>query len=457
MRALLAGCLALAAISLLLPSEPSYDPWAWIVWGREIAFLELDTQGGPSWKPGAVIFTLVFAWFGGLSDSIPPALWLIVARAGALLALAMAFRLAQRLAGPGRFTGIGAGVVALLALLLTPDWIRYMAHGNEVPLAVGLMLWAVERHLDGEHRHTAVLCFAASLLRPEIFAFLLPYSVWLFRAEPGARRLLGALALALPVLWLVPEWIGSGDPFDAGAQALTEPSWSLSRRDQPWLEALGRAHEIVGLPLELGALAAVAFAVRRRERATPALAAMAVLWVALIMVMTENGFSGNARYFLPAVVIVCVLAGVGAARLAGVVRHPAAVAGVAGLLTAASIPFLSDRLDNLDRQWAKVERLTRLHADLGDAVRAAGGPAKVPALGPPSVNRDFQTRLAWEAAIPMEDVELSQGNALVFKATGRQSGARARRSPGARRLGRVGAWEILGPPGERFAARSSPR
>ena len=96
-------------------------------------------------------------------------------------------------------------------------------------------------------------------------------------------------------------------------------------------------------------------------------------------------------------------------------------------------------------------------ADLGDAVRAAGGPAKVPALGPPSVNRDFQTRLAWEAEIPMEDVELSQGNALVFKATGRQSGARARRSPGARRLGRVGAWEILGPPGERFAARSSPR
>ena len=51
MPRVIAGCLALAALSLLLPSEPSYDPWAWIVWGREIAFLELDTTGGPSWKP----------------------------------------------------------------------------------------------------------------------------------------------------------------------------------------------------------------------------------------------------------------------------------------------------------------------------------------------------------------------------------------------------------------------
>jgi hypothetical protein len=28
---LIAACVALAGISLLLPSEPSYDPWAWLV------------------------------------------------------------------------------------------------------------------------------------------------------------------------------------------------------------------------------------------------------------------------------------------------------------------------------------------------------------------------------------------------------------------------------------------
>jgi len=37
MTKLIGACLALAGISLLLPSEPSYDPWAWLVWGRELA------------------------------------------------------------------------------------------------------------------------------------------------------------------------------------------------------------------------------------------------------------------------------------------------------------------------------------------------------------------------------------------------------------------------------------
>jgi hypothetical protein len=40
MPRLIAACLALASLSLLLPSEPSYDPWAWLVWGRELAHLE---------------------------------------------------------------------------------------------------------------------------------------------------------------------------------------------------------------------------------------------------------------------------------------------------------------------------------------------------------------------------------------------------------------------------------
>ena len=31
------ACLALAALSLLGPSTPTYDPWAWIIWGREVA------------------------------------------------------------------------------------------------------------------------------------------------------------------------------------------------------------------------------------------------------------------------------------------------------------------------------------------------------------------------------------------------------------------------------------
>ncbi len=32
-------------------SQPLYDPWAWLIWGRELVHLDLDTGAGPSWKP----------------------------------------------------------------------------------------------------------------------------------------------------------------------------------------------------------------------------------------------------------------------------------------------------------------------------------------------------------------------------------------------------------------------
>src|ERR1700751_1868176 len=87
----LAGAaIAIAALSLLIPSTPSYDPWSWLVWGREIAPLDLVTTGGPPWKPLPVIFTTIFSLFGGAS----PDLWLVVARAGALMAVAMTFKIA---------------------------------------------------------------------------------------------------------------------------------------------------------------------------------------------------------------------------------------------------------------------------------------------------------------------------------------------------------------------------
>ena len=235
MRKLIPACLALAALSLLLPSAPTYDPWAWIVWGREVAHLQLDTTGGPSWKPFPVLFTTLFSVTGSVDDSIPPLLWLVVARTGALLALALVFRLARRLVGPG-WQGVAAGLAAAVALACTPQWLRYAAHGNEAPLAVAAMLWAVERHLDGSRRAALALGLVACLMRPEVFPFLALYGAWAWRAEPGLRRVIVACAVVLPVLWLVPEWIGSGQPFGAGAQARSEPSWSLSRLDHPWLE-----------------------------------------------------------------------------------------------------------------------------------------------------------------------------------------------------------------------------
>jgi len=76
---LAAVALLIAALSLLIPSTPSYDPWAWLVWGKEIVHLDLHTTGGPSWKPLPMLFTTLFAVFG----KAQPDLWLVVARTGA--------------------------------------------------------------------------------------------------------------------------------------------------------------------------------------------------------------------------------------------------------------------------------------------------------------------------------------------------------------------------------------
>src|SRR5439155_19106594 len=45
-------CMALAGLSLLLPWGLSFDPWGWVLYGREIVDpIKFDTASYPSWKP----------------------------------------------------------------------------------------------------------------------------------------------------------------------------------------------------------------------------------------------------------------------------------------------------------------------------------------------------------------------------------------------------------------------
>ena len=104
--ALAAVVLALGALSLLAPSTPSYDPWSWTVWARQIIHGHLTiTDTGTSWKPLPMIATVPFALLGGAA----PDLWLAVARAGAIAAVVMAFRLAHRLTRELALARTGAG------------------------------------------------------------------------------------------------------------------------------------------------------------------------------------------------------------------------------------------------------------------------------------------------------------------------------------------------------------
>jgi hypothetical protein len=418
MARVVAVCCGLAALSLLLPSEPSYDPMAWLVWGREIASLELDTSGGPSWKPLPVAFTALTARLGELHSGLPMALWMLVARAGALLALVMAFRLASRLAGAGAAGALGGGLAATM-LFLTPDWLQFVANGSEAPLAVALGFWAVERHLDGRADHALLLGFLACLLRPELVPFLGLYGVWAWRAHPALRVWLAAAALLIPLAWVVPEWIGSGDPLDGGAQARSEPVWSLSLAERPWLRALERVHNHAGVAVEVLMGVAIAGAVVHRRRAVLVLAGAALVEATMFVVMTEVGFSGNPRYVLPALALACVLAGIGAAYLVDAAEtlpgrlawRPLAVAALVALCA----PLFDARSEHLRAEAHEVGVRMQIHRELARAVAAIGGRRAVNALGSATANRALHSRLAWELGSSMEVVESVTDHRVVFR------------------------------------------
>jgi hypothetical protein len=402
---LAAACLALAAVSLLLPWALAFDPWAWLVWGREVGRLELDTAGGPSWKPLPVVATTVLA----LADGAAPALWLVLARAGGLLALAGAAVLAGRLAGPV------AAVAAAAAMALSDWWLFNTALGNSEGLLAAAVLWAVLAQLAGRHRVALLLLLGAALLRPEAWPFLGGYALWLWRTGRERLPLLTAALLPVPLLWFGPDVLGAGGALGASDAARgTASPQSAVNADFPALEVLLDFAELLTLPALLAAAAGVALGGTIEKR----LAAAALGWVALVAVMTQAGYAGNPRYNVAAAAVGCVLAGVGVARMSSrapirsIRRHSwiLAAALAAGVL-AFTAGDLSDQLGELGD---RADRRT----DLDALVDEAGGAEAVRDCAPARTNQPMKAMLAWRVDVSMEHLaDPPQPPAAVFSAS----------------------------------------
>jgi hypothetical protein len=302
--ALVAAAFAVAALSLLLPYALAFDPWAWAVWGREVGHLALDTTSGPSWKPFPVLFTAPLALFG----SATPALWLIIARAGGLLALAGTFTLATRLGGRW------AGAAAMAVMALSPWWLYNTALGNSEGLLAASVTWAIVAHLDGRRRATLALLTAASLMRPEVWPFLIAYGVWM-RDDRRSVLLAGGLVV---LLWFGPDVVGAGGALDASKTGRGIPSpGSAKLADFPALALLGDTATLITIPALLAALLGAALG----DRTVRVLAAGAAGWVAIVALMTTAGYAGNPRYLVAAAAVAAALAGVGIVRAANEVRR----------------------------------------------------------------------------------------------------------------------------------------
>ena len=404
-RLLVLGCLALAGLSLLGPHRPTYDPWSWLIWGREIAHLDLVTTAGPSWKPLPVLFTTPFSLFG---DSAAPLLWLLVARTGGLLAIALAYRVASRIAG----TAAG-GIIAALALVLANDFVDSFARGNSEGLLVAASLWAIERHLDGRFRDAFLFGVVAALLRPESWPFVALYGVWLVHrkwASPGRRRnvamVTGAAAL-VALLWLVPEYIGSGNLLRAASRAREPVAGSPAQTANPFLSVFDNGSSALNWPIYAGAVLAALFALGtfvRERRITPALALGAIATALMILVglLAEAGFTGNLRYVTLPAAVLCVLGGVGWAQLIATAARRygrVAAAALGTLALAASAQFVVDDVSRLGDQLEQLRDAARVSAALPDLIRQAGGETAVKRCSPIYTGRFEVPLVAWELHI----------------------------------------------------------
>jgi hypothetical protein len=409
-------CVALAALSAaVLPTVPSYDPWSWIVWGREVTdpHLSFLVSGGPSWKPLPFVFTTLWGLFG----SAAPTLWVITARAGGLMGLVFAWRLASRLLGGG-WPGALAGLLAVVGVVLTQDWLYYWLRGTSEVVLIACSLGALDRLLAGRRGQAFWLAVGASLIRPEWWPFVILYAAYLWFRDPQwqsvkMRAVLAVGLLLIPFLWFVPPWIASGQAFLAATHAAAYNGHLGSNRLRT---VIGRGVDLQVLPALIAAIVAVAIGWwRERDRLLVAMAAAIVAWWVVVIGMTLDGYPGLERFFLPAAALTCVLGGVGLVRLgllAGDVlgRHRAlVVVAVTVALVAVSIPLSSQRLSEARGALPAANSAVTTLNHLDAAVAAVGGhhgvfPCRTSFA---AVNHGVQTALAWKLHVTLERVGTS--------------------------------------------------
>jgi hypothetical protein len=401
----LVGCLLVAALSLLLPSTLVFDPMTWATWAREIVHLDLHTDGGPAWKPLPVLVDIVSAPFGPVVKWI----WLVVARAGGLLAVAMAYRLAHRLAGRW------AGAIAAAGMLLSSSFIEYLTpQGMSEPLLAGLALLAIERHLDEKYPHAYGLIFASLLLRPETLPFFVGYSVFMWLRSPRYRPWIVVLNALLPVLWLLPDYLSSGDWLRSSRRAAIPTQGGPLLTGHPGFAVLESGFNTVLLPIVVGAaLAMVSVALRylkrQQDSVVLALSLVCLGWLVEVALVTQLRLgSGDERYLIVSVALACVLAGVGWTRVVAGARtfQPKAIVAVALL---ASAPFVVQRLDELSSNIGELPYQAHKYGELATLIDAAGGRGAILACGPISSDIYQMPAVAWQLGIHQSQIVITPG------------------------------------------------
>ena len=357
---------SLAALTSPPPRSPlpwalAFDPWAWMLWGREVLRLGLDTAGGPAWKPLPVRRHHAARARPGAA---PP-------RCGSSWpAPAACSRWRARRRWPAGWPGRVAAAVAAGAMALSDWWFFNTALGNSEGLLAAAALWAVVAHLAGRTRVGA----RARRSPPRCCARRRGRSSASTRSGCGA-----AGASACPCCSRRSRrsrCCGSGRTCSARAARWARRRRRAARRARrapstptcPGLEVLADFADLLTPPV---LVAAVAGAVVGGRTARLAGGRRRPAGSLLVAVMTQAGYAGNPRYNVAAAAVGCVLAGVGVAA-AG--RAPD-TAGASRCSRAVAVFTAGDLRDQAAELGERADRRTDLDALVGARGRGAGDPA----------------------------------------------------------------------------------
>lgn len=411
------GAIGLLAISLPIVlwarTRPGYDPYGWLVWGRLTLHGDLNTNGAPSWKPLPYLFTVPYA----LAGHYAMWLWMVTAAAFALAGPIFAWRIAFRLtdAPPERrYASYAAGLFAALAVLGINEYTHYWLSSQSDPMIVSLCLAAIDCQLCRRPGWAFWCWVLAALGRPEAWAFLGLYSIWLWRSHPRFRGMIVAGIAVQPLLWFGIPALTSKSWFIAGDLAQNSPRALASNK------FFGTIHRFLNLdpiPVEIAALLSIVVAFVRRDRGTQLIAGGTVLWVLIEGAFAVHGWPGVPRYLFEPAATTGVLAGIFVGRV--ILDVPPRVAAFARRLSPRPLtPGLAARLGSwgaivvlavlvgsllpqmisrvrVERADLHHERARTVELNRLDAMVKQLGAKNILACGQPNMTIEYQSALAW--------------------------------------------------------------
>lgn len=433
--------LLLGAVCVLLAmvaqARPSYDAMGWLTWGHQVLHWDLNTDGAPSWKPLAFIFTFPYALAG---HSAQMWLWTFTAELGGMASVAVAAHLGWRLTPEVRgrqWARLAAGGLAGIGVLAMNGYLHLLLITNTDPMTVGLVLGAVDAHLSRRTRLAYWLLFAAGLDRPETWVLLVLYGAWCWRSAPAMRTTVLALLVLTPLSWFVVPALTSHSWMTPGKLDMNLPT---AIHGNKLIGVLDRLRSLMSWPAQVGVVVALALALWRRDRVRLWLFAAVAVWCAVEVGFALHGFSAVARYLVEPAAVLFVLLGATAGELLCLLRLPAlgharrlgrrqgrpvapaagrgVLAGLAGpalvvawvlaLLPGASVAARADRaLIGHERRDALALRR------LAHVIAADGGRSAILACGQPVSYLGYQSTLAWELGMNVGRVGFRPGRAIA--------------------------------------------